>query len=127
MRLLLDQNVPDSVARVCRDSGHTVLLLRDIAAPDSPDEIVATVSEMEDAILVSSDGDFNKIAPRISDGQKRRFKKLSRITLKCNAPQAARRMKAAMSLIESEYEFAQKSHDSRMFIVLGKSFIRTDR
>jgi predicted nuclease of predicted toxin-antitoxin system len=96
-------------------------------APDSPDPIVATVSENEEAILVSSDGDFRAIAPRIPDGQKKRFRKLSRITLKCNPAQAAQRISAAMSLIESEYEIAQNSHDPRMMIIVSNSYIRTDR
>lgn len=128
MRLLLDQNVPDSVATVFRNRGHAVLHLREVVAPDSPDEIVAAVSEIEEAILVSSDGDFDKmIAPRIPDGQKRRYRKLSRITLKCKASRAAQRIEVAMSLIESEFEIAQNSHDPRMFVVLGNGFIRTNR
>ncbi len=128
MRLLLDQNVPDSVATAFRNRGHAVLLLREVVAPDSPDEIVATVSEIEEAILVSSDGDFDKtIAPRIPDGQKRRYRKLSRITLKCKPPRAAQRIEAAMSLIELEFEIAQNSNDPRMFVVLGDNFIKTNR
>ncbi len=127
MRLLLDQNVPNSVATVFADRGYTVLHLRDLVAPDSPDPIVATVSELENAVLVSSDGDFDKIAPRVPDGQRRRFRKLSRITLKCKPSRAAQRIAAAMSLIEAEYEIAQNSRDPRMIVVVGDSFIRTNR
>ena len=127
MRLLLDQNVPDSVATIFKDRGHEVVYLRDILPPDTPDPIVATVSELEKLVLVSSDGDFDKIAPRIPVGQKQRFRKLSRISLKCKAPHAAKRLSAAMSLIEAEYAIAEKSNDPRMIIVVGNSFIRTER
>lgn len=127
MRLLLDQNVPDSVAGIFADQGHEVVYLRDVLPTDTPDSIVATISELEMLVLVSSDGDFAKIAPRIPVGQKQRFRKLSRISLKCKAPQAAKRLSAAMSLIEMEYAFAQKSGDPRMIIVIGDSFIRTER
>lgn len=127
MRLLLDQNVPDSVATVFRDHGHDVILLRDILPTDTVDPVVATVSEIEQAVLVSSDGDFDNIAPRVPDGQKRRYRRLSRITLKCKAPRAARRVAAAMSLIEAEFEIARSSRDPRMFIVISDSYIRTNR
>lgn len=127
MRLLLDQNVPNSVATVFKNRGHTVLYLRDIADPSAPDIVVAAISEIEEAVLVSADGDFRKIAPRVPDGQRRRFRKLSRITLGCNAPQTAQRVSEAMSLIEFEYEIAQGRHDPRMIIVIGNSFLKTER
>lgn len=127
MRLLLDQNVPNSVATVFENRGHAVLYLREITDPSAPDIVVAAISEIEEAILVSADGDFRKIAPRVPDGQRKRFRKLSRITLRCNAPQTAQRVSEAMSLIESEYEIAQGRHDPRMIIVIGNSYIRTER
>ena len=97
MRILLDQNVPDSVAAVFEDRGHTVLYLRDVLAPDSPDEIVAAFSEAEDAVLVSLDGDFKRIAPRIPNSQRRRFRRLSRIALRqaCQGLDAACRRGSA--------------------------------
>jgi predicted nuclease of predicted toxin-antitoxin system len=51
--------VPDLVARVFRDRGHTVTFLRDIMPIDSPDPVVAAVGDMEGAILVSCDHDFD--------------------------------------------------------------------
>ncbi len=32
-----------------------------------------------------------------------------------------------MGLIEAEYEIAQNSHDKRMIVAIGNSFIRTER
>ncbi len=127
MRLLLDHNVPDSVADVFRQHGHIVQLVRDILPIDSPDPLVATVSEEDGSILVSCDRDFKVIAPRIPKGMRARFRKLSRISLDCNEPQAAQRVQAAMSLIEAEYEIAQHSHDKRMFIVIQNTGIKTHR
>ena len=127
MRLLLDQNVPDSVATVFESRGHAVLRLRDITDPNAPDLLVAAISEIEEAVLVSADGDFRKIAPRVPDGQRRRFRKLSRITLQCNAAQSAQRVSEAMTLIEAEYEMARGRADPRMIITIGNSYIRTER
>lgn len=81
---------------------------------------------MNDAVLVSHDSDFKTLAPRASVGQ-RRFRTLSRIGLKCSEPQAAARIKVAMSLIEHEWKVAQASADKRMIVEIGHSVIRTIR
>jgi len=101
-------------------------LLRKQLAPNSPDPLVAAISEMNEAILVSLDSDFNTLAPRAGVGRAR-FRKLSRIALKCSEPQAAARVKVAMSLIEHEWNFAQKQTDKRMILELGTSYIRIIR
>lgn len=69
LKFFLDNCVPDSVARVLRDAGHQIILLRDVIPKDSPDRPVAAVSELYDAILVSHDKDFRALAPRIGIGQ----------------------------------------------------------
>lgn len=127
MHLILDNNVPDSVAEVFTSRGHTVAFVRNILPADSPDQLVAAVSDQNEAILVSCDRDFKRIAPRIHRGSKTRFKRLSRISIECGEPQAAQRVAAAMSLIESEYEIAQKRHDKRMIIIIQRNGIKTQR
>jgi predicted nuclease of predicted toxin-antitoxin system len=118
--------VPDSVGRVLAHAGHEVILLRQYLAPDSPDPLVAAVSQMNDAVLISLDGDFKSLAPRVGIGR-RRFQRLSRIALRCSEPQAAGRVKAALSLIEHEWEVAQSSPDKRMILEIGTSYMRTIR
>lgn len=125
--LLLDHNVPDSVAHVFRLHGHRVQHVRDILPVDSPDPLVATVSEEEGAVLVTCDRDFKLIAPRIPKGHRARFRRLSRISLECSEPQAAQRVEEAMSLIELEYEKAQQRADKRMIVVIKNSVINTVR
>ncbi len=127
MHFLLDENVPNSLADTLNGFGHDVTHVSDIVPPGSPDPIVATDGEEMDAVLVSFDGDFQKIAPRIPMGMRTRFRRLSRISLKCNEPQVSGRMAAAMSLIEFEFEIARNSNDQRMIVWLGNSYIRTDR
>jgi hypothetical protein len=72
MRLLLDQNVADSVAAVFREFGHTVHLVTDILPVDSPDPLIAAVAELDSYVLVSHDRDFETIAPRIPKGSRAR-------------------------------------------------------
>jgi predicted nuclease of predicted toxin-antitoxin system len=62
IRFFVDHCVPDSVGRALRDAGHEVILLRQRIAPDSLDPLVAAVSEMNGAILVSLDSDFKRLA-----------------------------------------------------------------
>jgi predicted nuclease of predicted toxin-antitoxin system len=118
--------VPGAVGRVLLEAGHEVILLRNQLAPDSPDPLVASVSEMNEAILVSHDKDFKTLAPRVGIGQ-RRFRRLSRIAIRCKEPQAANRIKAALSLIVHEWGVAQASSDKRMIVEVGHSSIRTIR
>jgi predicted nuclease of predicted toxin-antitoxin system len=127
MRLLLDENVLLSVRKTFMDCGHEVLLVRDLLPVGSADPLVATIAEIEAAILVSCDHDFKKIAPRIPKGQRTRFRKLSRLSLRCRESRASERVRAAMSFIEREYEEAPDSKDKRMIVEISETVMRTIR
>jgi len=127
MRFFTDQNVPESVARVLESAGYEVYRLREKTAVDAPDNLVAAVSEANDAILVTLDSDFKTIASRAGIGQ-RRFRRLSLLRLEgCRESRAADRLKAALSLIEHEWMVAAESRDRRLFIVISETTIRTHR
>lgn len=127
MKFILDENVPVSVRAVLEKNGHAVELIVDHTARGSTDPIVATVSEKLDAVLVSFDGDFEKIAPRVPEGAQRRYKRLSRIWLRCSEYQAAQRLGKTLELIESEFDIAQNSRDVRMNIWLSNGYIKIYR
>lgn len=127
MKFIIDENVPVSARKVLERKGHTVELIVDHTARGSTDPVVATVSEKLDAVLVSFDGDFEKIAPRVPEGAQRRYKRLSRIWLRCTEYQTSIRLDKAMSLIESEYKLAQSSSDIRMLIWLSNGYIKIYR
>lgn len=127
MRFMLDENVPNSAKKFLESTGYDVEFIRDLLPEGSVDPLVAFVAEDQKSVLVSHDGDFQKIAPRIPNGQKARFKKLSRIWLRCNEFQSAQRLEKAMSLIATEFEIAEASADKRMQIWIGNSYIRTER
>jgi predicted nuclease of predicted toxin-antitoxin system len=127
MDFMLDENVPASVGDALRAAGHNVQSIRDYIPPGSKDELVATISERLEFVLVSFDGDFEKIAPRVPQGFRARFRKLSRIWLRCSEPQAAKRIEGALSLIEAEYQLAKGRDDSRMTIWLANGYIKTVR
>ena len=99
---MLDENVPQVVADMLKRLGHKADFIREYAPPGSPDPVVATVSEELDAILLSFDGDFEVISPRIPDGQKKRFRKLSRVWLRCSEPQPTSRLKGVIDFVAAE-------------------------
>lgn len=101
--------------------------LRDVLPTDLPDPLVAKTAQDNEAILISHDGDFDTIAPRIPVGEKTRFRKLSRIHLKCENAKAAERLAAAIALIEFEFAAAQLRHDKRVYVVVQTNLIKTLR
>lgn len=127
MRFMLDENVAQSVSQKLTELGYNNNYIRDLIPEGSVDPLVAFVSEDRGAILVSHDGDFRKIAPRIPDGQKKRFKGLSRIQLRCPEFNAAARIEKAKSFIDFEFEIAKRQRDSRMILQIGESYLRSDR
>lgn len=127
MRFFADHNVAESICRLLEERGHEVIRLRDALPPDSPDPVVAKYAEQIDAILISHDRDFNRIAPRESRKVRARFRKLSRIHLQCDYPGANKRVAEAISLIEFEWKLAQERADKRIHIVVQKSGIKTNR
>jgi hypothetical protein len=126
LKFLTDNCVPDSVGRALSNAGHEVMLLRHILPTSSPDPLVASVAELNDAILISFDRDFRTLAPRIGIGRQR-FRRLSRIGFRCREPEAAERLKLALALIEFEWTSAQVASDKRMIIEIGPNYIRTVR
>lgn len=127
MRLFVDHCVPESVPKLLEKRGYDVIRLREKTASDSPDTLVAAVAEANDAVLVTMDGDFKKIAARSGIGQ-RRYRKLSLIRFeKCRESVAAARLDAALSLIEHEWNVGGGGRDRRMFVVITAETIRTHR
>lgn len=126
IRIFLDEGVPQSVGRSFVEAGHEVIYFHDAAIPGSPDQIVASVSEANDAVLVALDGDMRQIAQRRGIGRVR-YRRLSLIKLSCRETRAAARVAAAMSLIEHEWALAADKSDRRIFIEISDNFIRTTR
>lgn len=119
----------ESVCKFLEKRGHKVARLAEKLPPDSPDPMVAAYASRKNAVLLSFDGDFNKIAPRLPKGARKRFGKLSRIHMAVKGPTAHVRMSAAISLIEFEWAESAKLEDDsrRMWIVIQPTGIKTNR
>ena len=129
MRFFIDHCVPESVAKMLEKHDCEVIRLREKTAPDSPDTLVAAVSEANNAILVTMDGDFKKIATRTGIGQGR-FRRLSLLRFeKCRESRVSQRLDVAMSLVLHEWDIGAglNTKDRRIFVVITSETIRTHR
>jgi predicted nuclease of predicted toxin-antitoxin system len=127
LKFLLDESVPDSVARALRAFGHEATVLRESGvARGSPDQVVATFAEVSDSILVALDGDMKQLAKDNGFGHGR-FKKLNLLKLSCAEPAASGRVTEAMSLIEHEWNVDRKLRTRRLFVEIAASVMRTWR
>jgi predicted nuclease of predicted toxin-antitoxin system len=127
MRFMLDENVPVSVSDALGALGHNIEFVRDLLPAGAVDPLVAAAAEEDHRVLVSFDGDFESISPRTPNGQKARFRRLSRIWLRCSEYQAAQRLERAITFVESEFAIAQAAVDTRMHLQIGTSYIRSNR
>jgi predicted nuclease of predicted toxin-antitoxin system len=126
LRFFLDEGVPDSVARTLRDAGHEAILLRESGIQrGSPDQLVCAYAEVTEAILVALDADMKKLAQGHGAGAGR-FKRLNLVKLSCPEPQAAKRVREALSLILHEWNLGEP-RERRLHIEIGISVIRTFR
>lgn len=124
---MLDENVPVDMAEMLVAHGHQAEFIRDYVPPGSADVIVATVAEQRECILISFDGDFEAISPRVPHGHRARFRRLSRIWMRCDEPRGAARLGSALDLVVSEFDLAQQRADRRLWFWVGRDYLRTHR
>lgn len=126
LRFFLDEGVPDSVGHALMERGHQVGFLNKTLARGSSDPLVCAIADINDAILVALDGDMKRIAQSYGVGS-RRFLRLGLVKLSCFEPDAARRVREAISLIEHEWSVTEGSDGRRIFVEISDRVIRTFR
>ena len=98
-----DQNVPDSVGRVLKADGHTIVRLRDVMDVKTADPVIAVACANAGHVLVSHDGDFRRISRRLKITNRAYQNSLHRIGMRCPEPNSAKRIIEALPLIEFEW------------------------
>jgi predicted nuclease of predicted toxin-antitoxin system len=124
MRLLIDENVPASVAQLFVDRGHEVQFVRDLLAAGSPDPVVATVGDRLSAIVVTWDRDFERLVSRIPAGNRTRFRNLGRISFRCNEIRGRALLEEWIEMIEFHYSRARAGSDARMIVQIQESGVK---
>jgi predicted nuclease of predicted toxin-antitoxin system len=124
MLLLIDENVPVSVAQVFIDRGHDVRFVRDLLAAGSPDPVVAVVGDRLSAIVVTWDQDFDLLVSRIPEGNRTRFRRLGRISFRCNEVRGRVLLEKWIEMIEFHYSRALKESDIRMIVQIQDNAVK---
>lgn len=128
MRLLIDEDVPRSVADLFQERGHEVILVRDVLLPGTPDPVVAAAGDQMEAIVVTwNQKDFRSLVARAPIGTRQMFRNLGRISFKCNESRGRSRVETVIESIEFEYEQCVKRRDPRLIMEIGESYFRVHR
>ena len=103
MLLLIDENVPDSVAQLFVERGHDVRYVRDLFPAGTPDPVIATIGDRLAAVVVTWDRDFESLVRRVPEGNRARFRKLGRISFRCNETRGRALLERWIGMIEFHY------------------------
>ncbi len=124
MSLLIDENVPNSVAQFFADRGHHVSYVRDVLPAGTPDPVVAKIGDRLSAIVVTWDRDFETIIKRVPPGNKNAFRRLGRISFKCAEPKGRALLIRWINMIELHYAQSLTESDFRMIVQIQESGIK---
>jgi predicted nuclease of predicted toxin-antitoxin system len=124
MLLLIDENVPTSVAQVFIERGHDVRFVRDLFPAGAPDPVVAAIGDRLSAIVVTWDRDFETLVRRVPEGNRARFRRLGRISFRCNEVKGRELLLRWIGMIDYHYERALEEPDFRMIVQIQESGIK---
>jgi predicted nuclease of predicted toxin-antitoxin system len=124
MLLLVDENVPISVAELFASRGHEVRFVLDLFPAGTPDPVIATIGDRMSAIVVTWDQDFDTLVRRVPEGNRARFRRLGRISFRCNEVRGRQLLSKWIAMIEFHYEQALQQPDFRMMIQIQESGVK---
>ena len=119
--MLIDENVPNSVAEFFAARGHHVQFVRDMLPAGTPDPVVASIGDRLAAVVVTWDRDFERIVQRVPAGNRIAFRKLGRISFRCNEAKGKELLARWIDHIEFHYERACQNDDFRMIVQIQES------
>lgn len=121
-----DNDVPDGVGEFLKDSGHTVVRLRECMLDTSADPVVAETCRRAGLVLVTHNIKHFRAIARDYQITKRETDRLCRVELACEQAIAEDRMRDALTLIE--FEYARLGSDPKhLRVYVGDGIIRTHR
>lgn len=122
----MDNDVPDSVAGMLRERGHSVELVRDLFPTDTPDPVIAQYADSRSAIVVTCDKHHKQGIQRRPDLNPQRYRYAGRINLESQT-HARRRLEQFIETVEFEYSLAQTRQDKRCIIEITSTYMRIER
>jgi predicted nuclease of predicted toxin-antitoxin system len=124
MLLLIDENVPQSVADFFVQRGHEVKYVRDLFPGGTADPVIATIGDRLSAIVVTWDHDFRSIASRVPKGNVNKIRNLGRISFSCKYEEGRAQLERWIKAVELHYELAQTRDDVRMIVEIQGNAIK---
>jgi len=124
MVLLIDENVPVSVGKFLEERGHDVRFVRDLFPGGTPDPVIATLGDKLAAVVVSWDKDFEALVSRIPKGGQARFRRLGRISFRCNEVRGVELLRKWIDHVEFHYSRVQAGGDGRMILQIQESGLK---
>jgi predicted nuclease of predicted toxin-antitoxin system len=120
MVLLIDENVPNSVAEFLVARGHDVRFVRDLFPAGTPDPVIARIGDRLSAVVVTWDRDFDTLVRRIPEGNRKRFRHLGRISFRCNEAKGRQLLERWIDH-KFHYERCLNAADFRMIVQIQES------
>lgn len=121
-----DNDVPDTVGDFLRDSGHDVVRLREVMLTDSADPVIAAACREHGMVLLTHNIKHFRSIVKTYEVTRAESDRLCRIELGCEQFLATDRIKAALPVIELEWQrLGTVKHGLRIF--LGNAIIRIHR
>jgi predicted nuclease of predicted toxin-antitoxin system len=128
VRLLIDEDVPQSVVDFLQERGHEAILVREILLPGAADPVIAAIGDELEAIIVTwNQKDFRRLASRTPPRTGRAFRRLGRISFRCHESRGRSRLEQVIESIEFEYQQSLKLSDSRLIMEVGETYFRVLR
>ena len=124
MLLLIDENVPQSVAEFLARRGHEVRYVQKLFPRGTPDPVIAAMGDRLSAIIVTWDRDFKSLIKRIPEGNRAKFRSAGRISFSCNEAHGRRLIERWIAMIELHYAQAAEQSDTRMIVQIQESGIK---
>jgi predicted nuclease of predicted toxin-antitoxin system len=121
MLLLIDENVPNSVAKFFAARGHDVRFVRELFPAGTPDPVIATIGDRLSAIVVTWDRDLEDLVRRVPQGNRAKFRRLGRISFRCNETRGEALLRQWIEVLEFHYELAMKKRTFRMIVQIQES------
>jgi hypothetical protein len=95
------------IQRCLERNGHEVEWSKFVVGQKAQDQLLATTAMDAGQVLVTHDGDFQRIQRYLSDKYLQRFPTLSRLMFQCSQAISVQRLEVLMPMVEFEFEHAR--------------------
>lgn len=125
MRVIVDEDVPASVAELFARRGHQVEYVLDRFLPGTDDYVIAQAASEEQIVVVTwNHRHFFSYANRKREGGQLRYPGMSLITFRCPKPEGLARAEVVLPVIEAMHTLAVVTGGRRMIAVVGDNSLR---